>query len=164
MFVNMIVSYLTVDSISNMPIIVLKEVGGQRVLPIWVGILEATAIASELDGTNYSRPLTHDLLKNIFNELKINVYRAEISDLKDNTYYAKIYLCHNNENFVLDARPSDVLAISLRTKISIFVAENVIEGASNIDLSSKIEDQSGKNKEWANMLGKLKPEDFKYKI
>ena len=162
MFVNMTVSYLAIDPTCNMPIIVLKEVGGQRSLPIWVGILEAIAIASELEGTHYSRPLTHDLLKNIFSELEVDVYRAEIFDLADNTYYAKIYLRHHDKNFILDARPSDALAISLRTKTPVFVAENVIKSALNIDLSSRIKDHHNDN--WAKILNNLKPEDFKYKM
>ena len=164
MFVNMTVSYLAIDPISNMPVIILKEVGGQRSLPIWIGILEAAAIAAELNGIHYSRPLTHDLLRNIFNELEIEVYRAEICDLTDNTYYAKIYLRYNDKNFILDARPSDVLAIALRTKTSVFVAENVIENASNVDLSSRIKDLHGNDKDWAKILNNLRPEDFKYKM
>ena len=164
MFVNMTVSCLAIDPNSSMPIVILKEVGGQRSLPIWIGILEATAIAVELEGTSYFRPLTHDLLKNIFNELEIEVCRAEIFDLADNTYYAKIYLRHNDKNFILDARPSDALAIALRTKTSVFVAEDVIENALNVDLSSRIKDQHGNDKEWAKVLNSLKPENFKYKM
>jgi uncharacterized protein len=161
----MVISGLTVDPLTNSPIVLLKEVEGQRTLPIWIGLLEATAIASELEGIKFSRPMTHDLLKNIMGLMNVKVNRVEVCDLKNNTYFAVIHINHNGKEMSIDARPSDALAISLRMGAPIFVAEDVIQKSSQVEIKAEPEDTSEQGKKWQEILEKLNPEDFgKYKM
>jgi len=161
----MVISGLTVDPLTNSPIVLLKEVEGQRTLPIWIGLLEATAIASELEGIKFSRPMTHDLLKNIMGLMNVKVNRVEVCDLKNNTYFAVIHINHNGKEMSIDARPSDALAISLRMGAPIFVAEDVIKKSSQVEITAEPEDTSEQGKRWQEILEKLNPEDFgKYKM
>jgi len=161
----MIVSGLTIDPLTNSPIIILKEIDGDKTLPIWIGLLEATAIASELEGIQFSRPMTHDLLKNIFQMLDIEVGKIEVCDLKNNTFYALIHFTHEGKEMTIDARPSDALALSLRVKAPVFVEETVIEKSKQIDLKAEPEDKSEQGKKWQEILENLSPEDFgKYKM
>lgn len=161
----MVISGLTMDPVTNSPIVILKAVDGDETLPIWIGLLEATAIASEMEGIKFSRPMTHDLLKNMMDMVDVKVARIEVSDLKDNTYYAVIHFKQGEKEMTLDARPSDALAISLRVKAPIFVAEEVIKQSSRIDLKSEPQDKSEKGKKWQEILESLNPEDFgKYKM
>jgi uncharacterized protein len=165
MYKPMVISGLTMDPVTNSPIIILKAVDGDETLPIWIGLLEATAIASEMEGIKFSRPMTHDLLKNMMDMVDVKVARIEVSDLKDNTYYAVIHFKQGEKEMTLDARPSDALAISLRVKAPIFVAEEVIKQSSRIDLKSEPQDKSEKGKKWQEILESLNPEDFgKYKM
>ncbi len=165
MYKPMVISGLTMDPVTNSPIVILKAVDGDETLPIWIGLLEATAIASEMEGIKFSRPMTHDLLKNMMDMVDVKVARIEVSDLKDNTYYAVIHLKQGEKEMTLDARPSDALAISLRVKAPIFVAEEVIKQSSRIDLKSEPQDKSEKGKKWQEILESLNPEDFgKYKM
>src|SRR5512136_1091351 len=103
----MVIAGLTVDPMTNSPIVILKEIGGERTLPIWIALLEATAIASELEGIKFSRPMTHDLLKCIMDQIDLKVNKVEVCDLKNNTYYALIYLNYQGKEISIDARPSD---------------------------------------------------------
>ena len=161
----MVVSGLTVDPLTNSPIVILKETDGERTLPIWIGLLEATAIASEMEGIKFSRPMTHDLLKSIMDMIDVEVNKVEVCDLKNNTYYALIHMTHGGEEISIDARPSDALALSLRMKAPIFVSEEVINKSKQIDLESEPEDTSEQGKKWQEILEKLNPEDFgKYKM
>ena len=161
----MVISGLTMDPVTNSPIVILKAVDGDETLPIWIGLLEATAIASEMEGIKFSRPMTHDLLKNMMDMVDVKVARIEVSDLKDNTYYAVIHLKQGEKEMTLDARPSDALAISLRVKAPVFVAEEVIKQSSRIDLKSEPQDKSEKGKKWQEILESLNPDDFgKYKM
>jgi len=161
----MVIAGLTVDPLTNSPIVLLKEVEGQRTLPIWIGLLEATAIASELEGIKFSRPMTHDLLKNIMGLMNVKVNRVEVCDLKNNTYFAVIHINHNGKEMSIDARPSDALAISLRMGAPIFVAEDVIKKSSQVEITAEPEDTSEQGKRWQEILEKLNPEDFgKYKM
>jgi bifunctional DNase/RNase len=161
----MVISGLTVDPLTNSPIVLLKEVEGQRTLPIWIGLLEATAIASELEGIKFSLPMTHDLLKNIMGLMNVKVNRVEVCDLKNNTYFAVIHINHNGKEMSIDARPSDALAISLRMGAPIFVAEDVIKKSSQVEIKAEPEDTSEQGKRWQEILEKLNPEDFgKYKM
>jgi hypothetical protein len=145
--------------------VILKEIGGERTLPIWIGLLEATAIASELEGIKFSRPMTHDLLKNIMSLMDVKVNKIEVCDLKNNTYFALIYLDHKGKEISIDARPSDALALSLRMGAPIFVAEDVIKKSSQIDLKAEPEDKTEQGKKWQEILEKLNPDDFgKYKM
>jgi len=165
MYRQMDISGLTVDPVTNSPIVILKEVDGDQTLPIWIGILEATAIASELEGIKFSRPMTHDLLHNMLEMLGIKVIKIEVCELKNNTYYALIHLKHGEKEMTIDARPSDALALALRVKSPIFVADEVINMSSQIDLKAEPEDKSESGKKWQEILEGLNPEDFgKYKM
>jgi len=161
----MIISGLTVDPLTNSPIVILKEIDGERTLPIWIGLLEATAIASELEGIKFSRPMTHDLLKSVMDMIDVEVNKVEVCDLKNNTYYALIHMTHRGKEISIDARPSDALALALRVNAPIFVAEDVISKSKQIDLTSEPDDTSEQGKKWQEILEKLNPEDFgKYKM
>ena len=160
MLIPVIISALGLDSSSNNPVVILKEIGGKRTVPIWIGILEASAIASELEGVKYLRPMTHDLLKKILESMDVKVNKVEVCDLKENTYYALIHMTHNDKRMTVDARPSDALALSLRSKVPIFVSEDVINRSPNIELESKDDDKSAQGKDWQDILENLDPEDF----
>ena len=160
MFRPMVVSGLTVDPLTNSPIVILKETDGERTLPIWIGLLEATAIASELEGIKFSRPMTHDLLKSIMDIIDVEVNKVEVCDLKNNTYYALIHMTHGDKEISIDARPSDALALSLRMNAPIFVAEEVINKSKEIDLTAEAEDTSERGKKWQDIREKLNPDDF----
>ena len=161
----MTISGLTVDPLTNSPIVILKEIDGEKTLPIWIGLLEATAIASELEGIQFSRPMTHDLLKNIMEKIDVKVIKIEVCDLKNNTYFAMIHLSCQGKDMTIDARPSDALALSLRVDAPIFVADKVIEQSKQIDLKAEPEDKTEQGKKWQEILESLNPEDFgKYKM
>jgi len=165
MYTAMMVAGLTVDPMTNSPIVILKEIDGEKTLPIWIGLLEATAIAIELEGIKFSRPMTHDLLRNIMGAVDIEVIRIEVCELKNNTYFALIHLKQGEKEMAIDARPSDALALSLRVKAPIFVADQVIEQSSQIDLKAEAEDKSEEGKKWQEILENLTPDDFgKYKM
>ena len=165
MFREMTVSGLTIDPFTNSPIMILKDVASDKAVPIWIGLLEATAIASELENIKFSRPMTHDLLKNIMELMETQVSKVEVCDLRDNTYFALIYLARGSNEVTIDARPSDAIAIALRTKAPIFVAEEVIQKARRVDLSAKEAITSDDAKKWTEILESLDPEDFgKYKM
>ncbi len=161
MFIKMTVRGIALDPITNMPIVILKDPDERRALPIWVGIFEANAIALELEKVSTPRPMTHDLLKNILDGLGITVQQITVNDLKENTFYATIDLLCNGNVIQIDSRPSDAIALALRTNAPIFVAENVVAQAKNIEVSEEKE-ETDKWKEW---LENLKPEDFgRYKM
>jgi len=167
MLIEMKVAGITVDPFSNTPIVILKENDGNKALPIWIGVLEASAIAAELGNVKPPRPMTHDLLKNILSNLNVTVEKIEVNDLKDNTFYATIYLVAGGENLAIDARPSDAMALALRTESPIYVSEEVIKESRTIDLDKAM--KSGASKEdtdkWTEILENLSPEDFgKYKM
>lgn len=165
MYRPMVVSGITVDPITNSPIVILKEINGEQTLPIWIGILEATAIASEMEGIKFSRPMTHDLFKNMMDMVDIEFQKVEVCDLRNNTYYALIHFRHKGKDMTIDARPSDALALSLRVNAPIFVSESVIENSSQIELKADAQDKSEKGKKWQEILEGLNPEDFgKYKM
>ncbi len=133
MLVEMTIKGLMVDPITNMPIILLKDKAGDRVLPIWVGIFEANAIALQIENIATPRPMTHDLLKNVIADLRGEVERIVVSDLKENTFYAVIYLRVSGETVGIDARPSDAIALALRARAPIFVEDAVIDSAKTLD-------------------------------
>lgn len=165
MYRPMVVSGITVDPITNSPIVILKEINGEQTLPIWIGLLEATAIASEMEGIKFSRPMTHDLFKNMMDMVDIEFQKVEVCDLRNNTYYALIHFRHKGKDMTIDARPSDALALSLRVNAPIFVSESVIENSSQIELKAEAQDKSEKGKKWQEILEGLNPEDFgKYKM
>ena len=156
----MIISAVVLDSLTNSPIVILKEIEGERTLFIWIGFLEANAIASELEGVKMSRPMTHDLLKNILELIDVKVNKIEICDLKSNTYFALIHLKHGGKDVSIDARPSDALALSLRMNAPIFVADEVIRKSQQMPFQVEAEDKSEQGKKWQKVLENLKPEDF----
>jgi bifunctional DNase/RNase len=117
---------LMLDPVTNMPIVVLKDVAGDAVLPIWVGVFEANAIALELEKAATPRPMTHDLLRNLARGLNAVVDKVVVSDLKEDTFYATIWMTHCGEEVTVDARPSDAIALALRWDCPIFVAKNVL--------------------------------------
>jgi len=133
MQIEMTIKGLMVDPITNMPIIILRDKDGQRVLPIWVGVFEANAIALQMENVTTPRPMTHDLLKNVISDLKADIQKIVVSDLRENTFYALIYLMVNGEPVAIDARPSDAIALALRAQAPIFVEDRVIDHAKTVD-------------------------------
>ena len=130
MTVEMKVKGLMWDPVSRMPIVILRTQEGESVLPIYVGLFEANAIAQQLDGSLSPRPMTHDLLGNLIDALHGRVDRVVITDLRDNTFFAIIHLERNGEKLAIDARPSDAMALALRVKVPIFVEDAVLARSS----------------------------------
>ncbi len=161
MEIEMTIKGLMVDPITNMPIIVLRDVDGQRVLPIWVGVFEANAIALQIEKVQTPRPMTHDLLKNVIDDLSASVERIVVCDLRDNTFYARIHLRAGETQVAVDARPSDAIALALRSEAPIFVDETVISGAKDID-SSRDQLNVARLREWLDGLSE--DELGKYKM
>ena len=161
MEIEMTIKGLMIDPITNMPIVILKDKAGDRVLPIWVGVFEANAIALQIENISTPRPMTHDLLRNILSEIEADVQRIVVCELKENTFYAMIYLDREGQTMAVDARPSDAIALALRTKAPIFVEEAVVESAKGLDLSKDTTD-SERLQKW---LEGLNPDDLgKYKM
>lgn len=133
MQIEMTIKGLMVDPVTNMPIIILRDEAGQRVLPIWVGIFEANAIALQIENVAPPRPMTHDLLRDVIQTLDGTVQKVVVCDLKENTFYALIHLHVRGEPVTVDARPSDAIALALRTRAPIFVEEAVIDNAKTVD-------------------------------
>jgi bifunctional DNase/RNase len=164
MFIEMKVSGIILDPVSNVPIVILKDADEKHTLPIWIGLLEASAIAMELEKIKVHRPLTHDLLKNVLEQLKVSVIKIEITDLKDNTYYALIHLQSQDAVMAIDSRPSDAIALALRTESPIFVAKSVLDKSRQLDAKESEFTQENRDK-WTEILESLDPEDFgKYKM
>lgn len=162
---RMTVSGLTIDPFTNSPIMILKDVDSDKAVPIWIGLLEATAIASELENIKFSRPMTHDLLKNVIDCMETQVTRVEVCDLRDNTYFALIHLDRGGQAIQIDARPSDAIALALRVKAPIYVADVVIQKARRVDLSAQEAITTEDAKKWTEFLESLGPEHFgKYKM
>jgi bifunctional DNase/RNase len=161
MQIEMTIKGLMVDPVTNMPIVILRDKDGQKVLPIWVGIFEANAIALQIENISTPRPMTHDLLRNVIHDLNATVQKIVVCDLQDNTFYALIYLRLNSETVAIDARPSDAIALALRTRAPIFVEEAVIDNAKTVDVTSEKQDTDRLQK-W---LENLDPDDMgKYKM
>jgi bifunctional DNase/RNase len=160
MLIEMNIKGLMVDPITNMPIIILRDQDGQRVLPIWVGVFEANAIALQIENIQTPRPMTHDLLKNVIQDLQAAVERVVVCDLKDNTFFALIHLQTAVGPVAVDARPSDAIALALRTRAPILVEEAVIDNAKSVDFANDKQD-SERLQQWlesldADELGKYK--------
>ena len=162
---EMKVSGITIDATSNAPIVILKALHGNQALPIWIGILEATAIATELENVRLSRPMTHDLFKNLLDTLKVTISKIEVCDLRENTFYAQIYFSFDGQSYNIDARPSDAIALALRAGCPIFVDEKVLQKSAHLDGEPEAFDKSEEGKKWKEYLEKLSPDDFgKYKM
>jgi hypothetical protein len=151
---------LILDPMTNMPIVLLKNLEGNKALPIWVGIYEANAIASVLEDITMPRPLTHELIHNILNGMKANVERVVVNDLRENTFYALIFLMHNGNLIKIDSRPSDAIAIALRNKAPIFVSEKVFEDAKIVELDGKEPLKHMEKQNLKDWLDNLSPKDF----
>ena len=161
MLIEMTIKGLMLDPITNTPIVILKDKDGDRVLPIWVGLFEANAIALQIENVATPRPMTHDLLRNIITDLDGRVDRIVVSDLKENTFYALIYLGLNGDTVAIDARPSDAIALALRARAPIYVEDRVIDNAKTIDFAPDKGDAERLQK-W---LESLDPDDMgKYKM
>ena len=161
MQIEMTIKGLMVDPITNMPIIILRDKDGQKVLPIWVGIFEAHAIALQIENVSTPRPMTHDLLRNVIHDLQASVQKVVVCDLQDNTFYALIYLSLGGDTLAVDARPSDAIALALRTRSPILVEDNVIDTAKTVDFNAERTD-SDRLQKW---LESLDPDELgKYKM
>jgi uncharacterized protein len=165
MLKEMRIAGITVDPFTNTPIVILKDVEDKDVLPIWIGLLEASSIATAIENIQTPRPMTHDLLKNILDRLEAKVVRIEVNDLKDNTFYALLYIVVHDEKIVVDSRPSDAIAIALRTGAPIFVEESVIKKSEKVDLTQKGDKVVTDTSDWEDILENLSQDDFgKYKM
>ena len=147
---------VNLDILTNQPVIILRDNSTSRYLPIWIGQFEATAILMEIQGIRPSRPLTHDLLKTIIDKLSAEVESVVISDLKEGTFYAQIHMSINSDKLQIDARPSDAIALAVRTKVPIFADESVLDQAAI--LSETGEDEEVER--FREFLDNIRPEDF----
>ena len=161
MEVEMKIRGLMMDPVSNMPIVLLKDVGSDTVLPIWVGVYEANAIALEIEKVNTPRPMTHDLIKNVLTGLDTLVHKVVVTELKDDTFYAVIWLDKDGELISVDSRPSDALALALRLDCPIYVDDSVLK---NSKASATATDKVN-NEELRRWLENLNDEDLgRYKM
>lgn len=161
---EMTIASLTIDPDSHTPIIVLKT-EDDKTLMIWIGVLEATSIIYALQGVSFERPLTHDLFKNFLDLTAFKVSRIEISDLDNNTFYAKIFFATEDKEFHMDARPSDAIAMAIRYNASIYAEDDVIVKARMGAEKAEVADTSEEGKKWAEYLANLSQDDFgKYKV
>lgn len=147
---------LMLDPASNLPIVILREQEGTRLLPIWIGVFEANAIALRLDGFTPARPMTHDLLASVFSDLGATVDKIVISDLRDTTFFARIHLGFEDRSVEVDARPSDAIAVALRADAPIFVLSSVLEKAQAADRATEVSDEEQLRK-W---LEEISPEEL----
>ena len=160
MEIEMTIKGLMIDPITNMPIVVLRDAQGQRLLPIWVGVFEANAIALQMENVQTPRPMTHDLIKNILEGLDAVVERVVVCALKDNTFYATIALRLAGSTRLVDSRPSDAIALALRMGAPIFVDEAVIQSARSFEMAESAD--TGRLQKW---LEGLSDEELgKYKM
>ena len=166
MLIEMKVSGLTIDPITNTPIVILKDLEEKKAIPIWIGLFEASAIATEMEKISFSRPMTHDLMNDILKILDVQIISVEICDLRNNTFFASIHLIRNGQRFTVDARPSDGIALALRANAQIFVDDKVLEKSRTIDFGAKAGDLDKlKEDKLMEFLENLSPEEFgKYKM
>ncbi len=156
MEIEMKIRGLMMDPVTNMPIVILKDTAGTQILPIWVGIYEANAIALEIEKVTTPRPMTHDLIKNVLTGLETGVERVVVSELRDDTFYAVIWLRRDGEAISIDSRPSDALALALRLDCPIYVDEQVLKNAKS---AANVSEKTG-NDELRRWLEGLNDEDF----
>jgi len=158
---------IALDSVNHSPVIILKDkTTGEKVLPIWIGVLEATPLATSLQQIQYDRPMTHDLFKNFISYMQMQVQKIEISDIVDNTYRAKIYFSSQDYVFSLDARPSDAITLALKFKSPIYASDTVLQESlpqkafTYSANQQEILDNSDDGKKWLSYLQNLSAEDF----
>ena len=153
---------LMMDPVTNMPIVILKDVGSANVLPIWVGIYEANAIALEIEKVSTPRPMTHDLIKTLLVGLDAGIQKVVVNELKDDTFFAVIWVQRNGELISVDSRPSDALALALRLDCPIFVDDSVLKTSK---LANSVSEKGATNQELRRLLENLGDEDFgRYKM
>lgn len=189
--IEMFVGGLVLDPNTQAPVVVLKDESGDVCLPIWIGIAEATSIASAIKQVTMTRPLTHDLMHDIFQEMGVRVQRVVITELKDSTYFAELVLSMGDKVLIIDSRPSDAIAIALRETAPVYVTQSVLDKAKvtfqleNAPQAITEESPEGQPSEegepaeegseradfknidkdkWEDLLEKLDPDDFKYKM
>ena len=160
MLIEMHIKGLMLDPVTNVPIVVLKDSENQRALPIWVGPVEANAIALQVENVAPPRPMTHDLFRRLLTALGASVSRVVIAELRGSTYYAYLEVSREGERLFLDARPSDALAIALRTGAPVFVTPSVLDQARSLEVSSEQADQE-RLQRW---LESLDPDELGYKM
>jgi uncharacterized protein len=161
MEVEMKIRGLMMDPVTNMPIVILRDTAGSAVLPIWVGIYEANAIALEIEKVNTPRPMTHDLIRNLLMGLETHVNKVVVSDLKEDTFYAVIWLERDGQTISIDSRPSDALALALRVDCPIFVEDDVLK---NSKVAGAASDKVS-NEELSKWLESLNDDDIgRYKM
>ena len=175
--IEMFVEGLVLDSTTQTPVVLLRSDDSSTHIPIWIGPTEATAIAIALQGIEMPRPLTHDLMFSVFNELGVKLDKVIITSLQESTYIAEMVLTKGDKTFIIDSRPSDAIAFALRASTPIFVATEVVEQAkvvpkiidSDETEEQQVDDlvrdfQQVDKKDWTEVLEKLTPEDFKFKM
>jgi bifunctional DNase/RNase len=161
MEIEMKIRGLMMDPVTNMPIVILKDVNGSAILPIWVGIYEANAIALEIEKVTTPRPMTHDLIKTLLVGLNATVRKVVVNELKEDTFYAMIWLERNGELISVDSRPSDALAVALRTDCPIYVEDSVLQSSK---MAGTVSDKVN-NEELRRWLEGLNDEDLgRYKM
>lgn len=155
---------LALDMTTNTPVVILSPADREKVLPIWIGHAEAWAIAMELSGVGSKRPLTHDLMKRVIESLDAHVDRVEITELREQTFYAVVHLSHNGDDFEVDARPSDSIALALKTGAKIFVNAELFDSSARSD-APEIPPMPTDPESLRERLKKINPEDFgKYSL
>ncbi len=155
---------LMMDPLTNSPIVVLQDTTSDTLLPIWVGIFEANAIALQIEKVDTPRPMTHDLIKGLLNQLNVKVTKIVVTELKDNTFYAMIFLRMDGKTITVDSRPSDAIALALRTDSPIFVTDEVLSKSASTSSGNLSAERSSPEdiKQW---LENLNPDDLgKYKM
>jgi bifunctional DNase/RNase len=162
--IEVVVQGLTIDPNSNNPVLILREKSGDKVMPIWIGLFEANSIAMHLGSVEPPRPMTHDLLSSVIENVGVSIINVAVTELRDNTFYAAILLSKDGTEVVVDSRPSDAIALAVRSQAPIFI-ESTVFNQSAIEISPlEISGDSDKD-EWTELLEKLDPEDFsKYKM
>ncbi len=155
--IEMKVMGIALDTRTGSPIVVLHDLDNRKALPIWIGSAEASAIIRKIENISVSRPMTHDLIVQIVEKMGGNIDRIEINDVEKETYYANIYLKKDNEEIVIDARPSDAIAIAIRVDAPIFVTANVLANGSVSCDAAKDEEEA---QEFRNFIQSIKPSDF----
>jgi bifunctional DNase/RNase len=147
---------LMLDPSSNVPIVILRDTQSQLFLPIWIGVFEANAIALKIEGVEPPRPMTHDLLRLMLDQLGAQVEKIVISDLKESTFFAVIHVKHGGQSLPIDARPSDAIALALRAEAPIFVLRSVLDKAQAAELATDVSDEE-RLKKW---LEEISPDEL----
>jgi bifunctional DNase/RNase len=160
MLIEMQVKGLMIDPVQSVPIIILRDADNQRALPIWVGPVEANAIALQIENVSPARPMTHDLLRNLLEEVGATLRRVIIADLRGGTFYAYLELVRNGDVLFVDARPSDAIALSMRARAPIFVDTKVLDQVRSVEVTSDRTEREHLQK-W---LESLDPDDLGYKM